>query len=384
MRRDVVLFLGAGFSCGLGLPTMNQFGQASLIEKENLGQENEGKKPDVTLFRNAAEKFIEFQEYCKKAKPFIRINTDNMEELFCLAEIYRVIKEKDVPGINYSFGDPLSNIKWWLWKIFHQLTPFTQKENNKGIKFLDIYKDIYKPFAKYLKSFKSSFSVITTNYDMIFEYLAFDQGFKCCYPFIKQYEKLPGKNGEYNSFVFTNYKVDSPVICKLHGSTNYFKYKDPSRKLKFGISDDIASKNSGYSNIPKDKKMPAILRLNGLSEIERINDIGFLVPEIVPPTYEKLINEDWLKETWERAFRLIRNARKIIFIGYSLPESDGFMPSMIRAAMASRRKKEKLKIVVIDPSPDTFCRYSRLFGCLSSDLKFYNSTFSEFVKSVMN
>jgi hypothetical protein len=255
--------------------------------------------------------------------------------------------------------------------------------NNNGIKFLKIYESIYLPFVKYLKSLKSGFAVLTTNYDMIFEYMAWDQDIKCCYPFKTQYKNLPGKDGKYDPFVFRSNKIESPIICKLHGSTNFFEYKDPEGNTNLGISDDIGTGKD--ENIPRNaKSRPAILRLNGIEKIRQTNNIKNLVPKIIPPTYEKLRDEKWLQETWGRAFCLIRNARKIIFIGYSLPESDGFMPSMIRAAMASRNKNKKLKIVVIDPSPDTFCRYSRLFGCLSSELKFYNSTFSEFVKLVLN
>ena len=47
-------------------------------------------------------------------------------------------------------------------------------------------------------------------------------------------------------------------------------------------------------------------------------------PVIVPPTWEKQRRRDALANVWRRAAEELHNARSIIVIGYSLPESDAF------------------------------------------------------------
>ena len=70
------------------------------------------------------------------------------------------------------------------------------------------------------------------------------------------------------------------------------------------------------------------------------------MPAIIPPTYAKLQRQPWLRRTWNRAFRAIKEAKLLIFIGYSMPESDGFMRAMIQGALAARSDP--------DPGPEVF------------------------------
>ena len=64
-------------------------------------------------------------------------------------------------------------------------------------------------------------------------------------------------------------------------------------------------------------------------------------------------------------------ARKIIFIGYSMPVSDGFMEAFIHTAMTERKIKglPRPEIISINPDSVVIDRYKKIFdGC-------YNDTF---------
>ena len=70
-ERDIVLFLGAGFSKDAGLPIMRKFGEASDKEYKSLLKHT---YPETPSFRNAAPMlreagltFQHFQEFCKRA-----------------------------------------------------------------------------------------------------------------------------------------------------------------------------------------------------------------------------------------------------------------------------------------------------------------------------
>jgi hypothetical protein len=63
-----------------------------------------------------------------------------------------------------------------------------------------------------------------------------------------------------------------------------------------------------------------------------------------------------------RAFRAFIDAKKIIFIGYSMPDSDGFMRAFIHAAMAKRYPNQLPKIYVIDMCEKVHNHYKKLFN----------------------
>jgi hypothetical protein len=58
-----------------------------------------------------------------------------------------------------------------------------------------------------------------------------------------------------------------------------------------------------------------------------------------------------LRQIWALAFEALRDSEKIVFIGYSMPESDGFLRAMIRSAMAAREDPNPPFVYVFDPDP---------------------------------
>ena len=89
-----------------------------------------------------------------------------------------------------------------------------------------------------------------------------------------------------------------------------------------------------------------------------------MTPQIIPPTYAKLEAFKWLKCIWNNAFEALRSAKKIVFIGYSMPESDGHMRAMIQAAMAQRTAGDSPGVHVFDLSTEALLRYQSFFGPL--------------------
>lgn len=73
---------------------------------------------------------------------------------------------------------------------------------------------------------------------------------------------------------------------------------------------------------------------------------------IVPPLPSKLDGQmaQEMAEVWSFAFQALQQARRIVFIGYSFPPGDHHVISMIRYALASRRRLPD-EFVVVDPDP---------------------------------
>ena len=173
-------------------------------------------------------------------------------------------------------------------------------------------------------------------------------------------------------------KNTSPLLCKLHGSINYFYDFKKGNKEQIYIADDLGNNESiGSSEAFKDE--PSLLAVDAIWNLQ--NKYGrSLIPAIIPPTYSKLAGYEWLEQIWNTAILTLAKAKKIIFIGYSFTETDGFMRAMMQGAMAMRVSKTFPEIHVIDMSPKTRKRYRNLFNVAPKKIKTYNKTLEEAVK----
>lgn len=359
-ERDIVLFLGAGFSREADLPTMAGFDRASKEEIKNIRERHKNKSPRLgyEIFSNAYREFKNFQKFCEQAHKFVTIDSNNMETIFCMAEI--MLQSNSAEMSNRKFDQ----IKRWLWKIYHRCPPAESSREVLAGPYLELI-DILKTF-----DLGSKLNVITTNYDLLFEYIAWKKNLMCAYPFENEnLEKL--RFLEYDiPYILIRENEVAPIICKLHGSINFFE-----SKKKFYISDNSVPPNNnlkiGESLI---KGMPEIFAFDALYSLMKSGEPS--APSIVPPTYAKLEGKPWLHEMWNGALRSIQNANHIIFIGYSMPQTDGFIHALIQSAMALREYNPPPKVFVIDPAPSK--EYQRLFR---GKVKSYKSCFGQAVRN---
>lgn len=367
-KRDVVLFLGAGFSRDAGLPTMIGFGPESRDELKVLAQ-GSNKRNVTKLLLKAGQVFSQFQDYCGQNK-ITKLNVDNMEEIFCVAEALKEcgIKTISLKDGNYRTDDLITQIHFWLWKFYQQCPPLNQQRIAK------VKPEAYKQLMTFISgnNLSSRLAVITTNYDLIFEYYAWDGGLKCSYPFKKDaIESLYA--GERKEVYITPYQeAKNLLICKLHGSINYFK----TQNSKLGVCVDVAycGDRIGESGVPSPNR-PAIFTLDSIWSLH--NKYNGSEPVIIPPTYAKLQKDEWLRDTWNTAFNFMSGAKTIVFLGYSLPETDGFIRAMLQAAFSLRTDKNLPQIHIVNPDKGTFIRYKKVFPDLETKNNFENLGFSE-------
>ncbi|MCY2953031.1 MAG: SIR2 family protein [Planctomycetota bacterium] len=396
---SVVLLLGAGFSAGAGLPTMSNFGNASRHELKalrELAESSMAPDPPVAysgpMLVEAGRTFQRFQDYCCKASPVVALDTSNMEELFCIAESLR---ESHVPkggpdddspvlhmdGDSYSIDYLMEQIQLWLWKIYQQLPP-ASPENPDAVSQAE-------PYLRLIKQLRadhvSNLTILTTNYDIVFEYFAHRGGMPCWYP-IKLLEHLSVKDGR-SSFLALG--KPGPCICKLHGSINYFEgqclhyrevCKDTIDDEWLGISAELTKLDDRIGGSRVSSANPAILAVGAIWAL-RAKYGPHITPAIIAPTYAKLRARLWLRETWAAAVGSIRNARLLLIIGYSMPPSDGFMRAMIQAAMIQRSPDNPLIVYVVDPANAVKDRYQELFKPLARNLIFVPHRFDEWIMS---
>ena len=367
--RDIVLFLGAGFSCDAGLKTMVGFGDESRRQLKRLA-EDQNKRNITELLLDAGQTFSDFQDYCRQ-NDRIKLNSDDMEEVFCVAEALRQAKIVNIAlgGKKVTLDDLVLKIKLWLWKIYQQCPPLNHRRQSE----IDI--DGYKGIVSFIKknNLESRITAITTNYDLIFEYFLWESGINCCYPIYGAASFAAGSRNE--SFISKSENDEGVLVCKLHGSVNYFKNL---KSNKFGVCHDVALPRDkiGMSVTPSPKR-PAIFALDSIWALrDRDPD---LEPMIIPPTYAKLEQETWLVSTWNKALGALRDATVIFFIGYSMTETDGFIKAMLQAAFTLRKKSDKIHVYIVDPDKnnDVFSKYKRIFEWINHNDNFIKMKFSE-------
>jgi hypothetical protein len=196
-------------------------------------------------------------------------------------------------------------------------------------------------------------SVITTNYDMMAE---------CCLKQIGCQLRLPGEWSPITPPQFSGDSVyldttdsNSVLLCKLHGSLNW--YSDSK------IEGRLMVENGGYRKRLLEPQ--AELFLPQISPLEPPSE-----PIIVPPTFFKMQTDSWFQDIWSSAGEMLRKADKLVFIGYSFPDSDVYMRYFLAANLYENVDLRSIDIV--DPNADEIC--SRL----------HNSAFGIYFKDRLN
>ena len=385
MKIETAFFLGAGFSREADLPVMQAFGKysvsqlKSLINKHAPGAEDP-RKVAPSLIENG-DLFEAFRQYLREHSPpmYRTFDHNNMEDIFATAEMMRECGQNSIElkGSDVEILRLIAAIKLWLWKIYQRIP--IHNPDKYGIDASSYYKfvDIINDYGF------DRLSIITTNYDMILEYALHQKKIQCCYPIDESHYNFYDLS-KTDKRVACNWSKakNSPVICKLHGSVNYFANPEDNNGEYLKVIADTAQKKIGESSISK--KAPSIMALDAPRLLSKEN----LFPEIIPPTYAKLHGYAWLRDIWANALEAFVNAQKWIFIGYSLPNSDGFMKSFINTALTMRKKGATPEIQLIDPDCDgmTKANYNRFFGeknFLHQELRFSEAVNSGFLQSLI-
>lgn len=404
-ERPIVLFLGAGFSADAGYPLVRNFGahegarHEALLKHAHARRESPEYRLAAPMLVEAAETFRRFQALCRAAHTVSDDEANNLETVFGIAEAlseagFQELVLDDQPC---SLKYVIRNIQLWLWKVYQQLPLLNP---NVGDRANLTYERLFGVIRDL--EIAGQLGVITTNYDILFEYLSWRRGMPCYYPFsdarpipagrdvfqAKSYVRmtkphqplyLPGGGQFYLSpgdAPLTSIAGvvapedgppfnESPVVAKLHGSVNFFQNPEADDPKALYISHDLASAGDhiGKSRIPTER--PAILAVDAIWSIHARFGDSF-TPAIIPPTYAKLTGADWLRSVWSQAVIWLREAEVVVFVGYSLPESDGFIRAMINGAMLQRSSGPK--VFVINPEEQDHRKFKDLFGDLYVDV----------------
>jgi len=139
--------------------------------------------------------------------------------------------------------------------------------------------------------------------------------------------------------------ADGPLLLKLHGSLNWAHCPACDRI-------EVACEQVAH----------LLPRVAGLV-CSRCGN-AHLAGMIISPTWLKRYSLPPLVRVFDQALGVIRRARRIVFVGYSLPPADVAIHQLIRRGLLTRTHRERPEIEVINhrPSATVVERFTRLFG----------------------
>ncbi len=151
---------------------MNNFSSKSKQEYAGISAPYNKHKNATPILIEAGNIFKKFQKYSSNAGKLMNIDINNMEDVFCLADIIQVTSKgrNNIPEVDMEIKEIIKNIRLWLWKIFQQCPPINSKKQ-KAQKNQDKYKDFFQFLIDKHKQYKN-ISIITTNYDLMPEFFS--------------------------------------------------------------------------------------------------------------------------------------------------------------------------------------------------------------------
>lgn len=208
-----------------------------------------------------------------------------------------------------------------------------------------------REFAKKLAQLKHGGAIISTNYDIILDNALLTKLNSCNYGFVLR--RNVGIEYQSNNRVHDfglNWNFDDRLgsgggvinqggipLLKLHGSLNWL-YCPRCDEVDITI---------GQKGVPH--------LLTESSSRLCVNDFctSHYDPVLVTPTMLKVYSLRPLKTLFELCEAYIARAKNLIFVGYSLPDADYALRSLVTKGLARNRNRRRLKTKVVDLKPET-------------------------------
>lgn len=345
---NTVYILGAGFSCYAALPTQNEIVRQLLCHEDLSGPQDINEI--ITLIIG---KFLEDVFHI----------WDLDEGAPNLEDIYTCI---DISAQSGHFLSPaytpkkLQAVRQFL---THRIFQILDKKYQPS-------SDIYRLLENDLMREKCAF--ISLNWDMVLEKHLYKLGYSADYLCSLQ------------SLTQLNHAGESVPVCKLHGSVNW-AYCDNCKHLFFDPGTQTALQDQLFL-FPQDFSLfgyslaPSLFATIPCPHCH----IPHMSTHIVTFSYQKNFRTNYFSCLWHQAERLLQEAKRWVFIGYSLPQADFQFKHLLKSAQLSLGQSALPEISVITKSDGkvltpSIARYLKLFGTCVQPSHIFNRGISEYI-----
>lgn len=344
--QRIVFFIGAGFTKAVAntAPTGTEFLSKAFDHRGLFIRDERVKR---------VKRFIESTYY------HLNGIYPNIEDVLSLIDY--VIQKKEALSKDYLLEDVITVRNDLIYLIGEVIK--SSIENSQGKKRLS--RDFIEKISNLLKN-DAKISIITTNYDVIIDNALLEKKQSCNYGVRLRYKiywdtnrtktnSRPKKSMDY-SFSDSRGEInkgDIPLL-KIHGSLNWFCCP------KCDEVDITIGKKEATALIADQSKF---LCANPYctSNYE---------PLIVTPTMLKVYDNTFLQKLWALSENTISEANHLVFIGYSLPEADYHIRSLLVKALVKNNGNPRVLVIVKNYKNDkekteieeVKTKYEALFG----------------------
>ncbi|MEO3403493.1 hypothetical protein AAFN85_06300 [Mucilaginibacter sp. CAU 1740] len=336
--KNIVYFLGAGFSKAYGYPLTTE------IMPEILHTLLGGKLENLGGHRNR-ESENELLEYLYLIYPGLAsLTKDNIKDFAAhIPNITEVLSFVDhcclynVPP-HPKLGEENLRVFQSLLKraleellLNYEMTNYTDKENALLQMFFDPIRNEKR---------ESNVCIITTNYDLIIDEQFRDSAIEHRVNYGINYRNTETDESELI------YQSDNSLL-RYYGSLNWVKCEYCGQ----------------YYINPYGSILHQTFEKKGKADNTCIcNDLLVLKSVMVTPSLVRDIRDSNLLQVWKGAMEAIRNADKLVFVGYSMPGEDLAIKSIIMRGVNGRQRKGELKVDVVSKGEGAKPNYQNLFG----------------------
>lgn len=201
--------------------------------------------------------------------------------------------------------------------------------------------------------------IISTNYDLVADTALI---------YVGQGVQAPGGLPDYHCEL-ANVSAVGPVqtfgtLLKLHGSVNWL-YCQSCKRLELGATDSTRFLSIFGKVVGHD------LRSSLTADGTPCSVCGQkLLPLLVAPSHLKDYRNPHLSRVWFEAQRLLRQADRVIFVGYSMPDDDVEVVYLVKRGLAHIQNPKQITVVeycennpsIALPDHPVGRRYRTLFG----------------------
>lgn len=349
LHGPTVFIMGAGASCDSGTPVLRDF----LRETRELYK----RRADLH-YRAEFDLLIDWLDRLRTSEVHVAFNRDNLEDVYSAIELGRQM------GLD-GFVDLSSAIRRVVLETLDQVPmSWSGNANLRQIAYDLFSRRLGQRASERVRIFKGRpprpDSVITLNYDILLETSLQSAGvaFDYC---------LDGG------------QRDGIAVLKLHGSLNWLRCRRCGESFQVVLPQEaiaLLETNQAAS----DARLRMTTEVLPQVSCKKCQAIGEFDPILIPPTWSKALDPGCITSVWREAHRALGTAARIVFIGYSLPETDSFFRHLLTLGLRANSELEEVQVV--DPSSeDLFVqRYRAIFSAnRRGSVHFYKSRFSDYM-----
>lgn len=312
--------VGAGFSRYANLPLMNDFYFHSKDVYTKLSLES-----DKKAFQKVFQYFDEFS----KVKHIMNADFYNIEELLSIIEMDAFINGNKVI---------LKEYLTYLKRVIEISSPSIETPEGDYEIGNKINTEIYTNFIMAVYGVKLTDLRSGNNY----------------------YDRDPDND---NGIISLNYDTILEKCLRRLNKQNSFNLGEGYKSFdyEYGINEELVQYT--YTNKPRYPKLK-LAKIHG-----SINFIKDELPIIVPPTWNKTSNSN-MQSVWKLAHSILTNSDQIIFIGYSLPETDLYVKYLLISGIKNCYNLKNVTVICPDDKGIIKGRYEKFF-----DINYRNKAF---------